>query len=1185
MLPRERERERESKRLRRFVKTLFRVGFLIFLLFFKASSPALATSPFFSDDFSSGSSNWIPLTGAWIAESGEYRQKSVAENSYDSVTTYFQDSFTEPDGQASQWSVKRGTFAIASNEYTTTSTNVSLSIPTTDSLNNLSDYRIKAKIKRLGAADIWGYEMIYFRLSMVDATKDNSYALLLRQTGIMNMYIRADGNFSGVPIANATLAKDNNYHNVIITVIGTTIRVWVDKTEDQIPDISVIDSTYSSGTVGVGANAWNSISDDISIENTMTINPIPPHLYTDSSSTFTISSNTNLDNLQLTVTDPTNTTWTVNNPSGCAGNKSCQVVFPTDFSGATISTLGTYVLSATNGSDVSKTLIEIREKPLVSFIDVTDTHVQASGADLDQLGYLVDDINNKKYFPLPDFVVLTGDLTEKGTTAGLNAIKTKLDTLTIPYYPVIGNHEVDSETGDDRGHMWSDVFGADKFTYSWTLGDYLFLGMDRNAPYGGYGSDLNSTAHLNWLQNILDTNSSKYTFLFTHHGLQQVRDSGGGQAFWTGETVSSTVRALLEAHGKPVINFSGHSHLNGLVSTNGIYYVQSPGFINVDEYRYVEIYSDRVESHILKKQSYDDTYSGQYWAGSTDSTHTSTLYNYGLPIERQFKIDLVSKTSDIEDSEAVAGNTAWRDYTYQIDITLSNEGVLGENIGGLIFRYTDTNNYYDVVLDSAKDKIILEKKLNGAFTQIASVSNTIDIGTSYTPKVTVQGTSIKVYLGDVLKIDTTDSAFSTGKVGLKTYRASTSYDNVSVTDLASPTAFDISTPSNNSWSTTKTPTLSWSASSDPESGISKYQLYTDGTLNRDNISSSATSTTPATGLSDGDHTWYIVAVDISGNTTQSTSIQTIRIDSITKPGAQVCGDQAPGTKAPWLYSALSESKDSIRVYFTDAQDPVNKYVLEYGTSSGTYQFSSVNIGGKGTKTYLVEGLSPNTTYYFRVRAGNGCATGPWSNEMSAKTKSLATSTTEETEEAKELQPGAKEEISKPIKPETPLTKMIETPKKLATFLKNTGAGIGNFVGNIFRYTKETVVSGYKTLAQGIKKPKEFVSRYGEWISYSIVSFREIVLDKEPTKISDVKVEKLTSTSAVVYWKTNHLSDSKVNWGETLDYGKTAQKDEKVHEHRIEITELEPESKYFYEVMSQNKNYVYDANHEFTTPKE
>lgn len=100
-----------------------------------------------------------------------------------------------------------------------------------------------------------------------------------------------------------------------------------------------------------------------------------------------------------------------------------------------------------------------------------------------------------------------------------------------------------------------------------------------------------------------------------------------------------------------------------------------------------------------------------------------------------------------------------------------------------------------------------------------------------------------------------------------------------------------------------------------------------------------------------------------------------------------CGDATPGN-APWLYGAIPEDGNSVMLNWTDAQDPYNKYVLEYGTKSGNYQYGADNMGGKGTRSYLVSSLSPNTIYYFRVRAGNGCATGPWSNELSTTTKGL-----------------------------------------------------------------------------------------------------------------------------------------------------------------------------------------------------
>ncbi len=101
-----------------------------------------------------------------------------------------------------------------------------------------------------------------------------------------------------------------------------------------------------------------------------------------------------------------------------------------------------------------------------------------------------------------------------------------------------------------------------------------------------------------------------------------------------------------------------------------------------------------------------------------------------------------------------------------------------------------------------------------------------------------------------------------------------------------------------------------------------------------------------------------------------------------------CTQTAPAT-APWLYGAVPTNSFSILLYFTDAADPVDHYALEYGYAPGDYRFSATDIGGKGMRTYTVSSLLPMTTYYFRVRGGNGCATGPWSNELSAKTSALA----------------------------------------------------------------------------------------------------------------------------------------------------------------------------------------------------
>lgn len=102
-------------------------------------------------------------------------------------------------------------------------------------------------------------------------------------------------------------------------------------------------------------------------------------------------------------------------------------------------------------------------------------------------------------------------------------------------------------------------------------------------------------------------------------------------------------------------------------------------------------------------------------------------------------------------------------------------------------------------------------------------------------------------------------------------------------------------------------------------------------------------------------------------------------------GPPTCEAIAPKT-TPWLYSAGVLSNNSVLLKFTGINEALDKYVLEYGIEPGKYIFSAANIGAVGTTEYKVGYLSPGETYYFRVRADNGCATGSWSNEISTTTK-------------------------------------------------------------------------------------------------------------------------------------------------------------------------------------------------------
>jgi hypothetical protein len=98
---------------------------------------------------------------------------------------------------------------------------------------------------------------------------------------------------------------------------------------------------------------------------------------------------------------------------------------------------------------------------------------------------------------------------------------------------------------------------------------------------------------------------------------------------------------------------------------------------------------------------------------------------------------------------------------------------------GLVFRYIDPSNYYMFRLNDNVDKAELYKKVNGQFTLLASVSQSVATGQWYTLKVTVSGNNVKGYVNGTPIVDWTNPAtqLTTGKAGFRLHSTSASFDD------------------------------------------------------------------------------------------------------------------------------------------------------------------------------------------------------------------------------------------------------------------------------------------------------------------------------------------------------------------------------------------------------------------------
>ncbi|MGC9150190.1 MAG: metallophosphoesterase family protein [Microbacter sp.] len=186
------------------------------------------------------------------------------------------------------------------------------------------------------------------------------------------------------------------------------------------------------------------------------------------------------------------------------------------------------------------------------FALITDMHLQQNDThNTETLRKAINDINRQHDLA---FVLVAGDIADKGDRTSMLTAKKLLDQLNIPYYAVPGNH--DTRYCRNGTARFDSVFGNHHFSFIFR--QVRFIGFNT-----GQGNSINSgwisDDEMQWLQRQLNETKRSQPLIFVTHFPLNVTDVGNRDRFLQMVT-PWTVEAVL----------GGHYHRNLVFDEDGI---------------------------------------------------------------------------------------------------------------------------------------------------------------------------------------------------------------------------------------------------------------------------------------------------------------------------------------------------------------------------------------------------------------------------------------------------------------------------------------------------------------------------------------------------------------------------------------------------------------------------------------
>ncbi len=184
------------------------------------------------------------------------------------------------------------------------------------------------------------------------------------------------------------------------------------------------------------------------------------------------------------------------------------------------------------------------------------------GQNFTDLQAVVADLN-RDFAPSLAFVFLPGDNADDGSVASYTAVRKALESLTLPWFAIVGDHDVHERSYDNFRR-----FMGDELRYAFTVGDVRFVAMnafEEPRPDAFVVSD----EGLAWLERELSAaDGTKVVLLHCYPSELKVN---GPQ-----------VAALLREHDVRVVAM-GHTHYNEVANDGRIVYTATRSTGQVEE--------------------------------------------------------------------------------------------------------------------------------------------------------------------------------------------------------------------------------------------------------------------------------------------------------------------------------------------------------------------------------------------------------------------------------------------------------------------------------------------------------------------------------------------------------------------------------------------------------------------------